>query len=578
MSINEMVEFIFLSGAAAKDEATKKTIRSRAMRSYRERQRKEDSRNGETSNGRNKMHRYVRGTYSAARPLLPAIAPDRPQDSTPCIGEKRRGRELDGCREESSSEREESQPRQDLGQVESQQQDLSRATDSNCGGVLKLPHIANHHVWRQQLGYAFLTSYYADSVVGTIHKDWHQLPGEAARWGPTLTASRDAWCLIHLGTRFCDGRLLAEGRKRHGVGLRLLRERIEQPDSVVCDDLLHACYTLAHCQIYRSVSHQGGIGWQVHISGLLFMVQRRGPNSFLSPFSLSTLHNIRQISAMHQLIERKRSFLSSPEWLMSRWQSVPPGMHAPALKLTDLALRLSGALEDSDVVLRAWAAGKSVFSDQVREISLHIQSLECQLEQWLLDYYKRTGVAQKPYVLRDVPEYPRFISRSEDMALLFPQVYDFPNLLSATTHCYVFILNLAIRMAQLDLASLHPSQQTPDSETRDALAAEADGYASHLCKCLAYLSLPQHRSAGVLACGGPLYWASAWYERMGDAKKLQACQSLREVLEFDCPAPLNLKAPVFTWWMVPSVFEEEEESTVGERGGFGGGSSDIVAE
>lgn len=549
-----MAEFIFESGATIRDLATKKAIRSQAMRNFRERQRKNGTQDGSTS-ARRKEPRHIQGTFSATRPLLPAIAPNKTPEPTTCIGQRSRTRHSNRRSEDSYSV-----------QVESQLQDLGRAIDGAEADLEEITGIdvalaqcsgfTDHHVWRQQLGYVFLTSYYADSIVSAMYKDRHNFePGCAA--GHTLNAARDALCLIHLGTRFRHERLFEEGNKRHGVALRLLRERIEGLDRITCDGLLDACYTLAHCQIYQSVSHRGK-GWQIHIEGLHFLLRRRGVNSIRSPFAHATLHKIRQVTAMDQLLKRKRSFLSSPEWLISRWQN-NRGLHMPAVQLTDFALQLSGALEDTDVALKARAAGKPVPGDQVQEISLHIQSLEYELRQWLLKFYHRAGVTQIPYTLTDVAEHPHFETQCSGMALLFPKVYSFPTLLSATIRCYLSILHLVISMAQLDLAGLRPTQLATNSE---ALAAEADEQASELCRSLAYLSLPSHRSSGALACGGPLYWASAWYERSGDSKKLQACQSVREVLESDCPAPLNLKAPVFTWWMIPSVFEDQDAAAV----------------
>ncbi|KAF2161101.1 hypothetical protein M409DRAFT_28431 [Zasmidium cellare ATCC 36951] len=526
-----MAAFIFESGATIKDPSTKKAIRSHAMRNVRERQRKEGFRDGLTFPGRKKP-RHVRGTFSAARPLLPAIARSE---------------------RDSFSEQTESQglQLQDFVQaIDGAQIDSEDSTGTDVA-LTHCADFANHHVWRQQLGYVFLTSYYADSVVDAMLKDWHNFePGDAA--GATLNASRDALCLMGLGALYRDERLLDEGRKRHCLGLRLLRERIEGPGGVVCDGLLDACYTLAHCQIYQSVSHQGK-GWQIHVEGLHFLLRRRGVESIRSPFAHATLHKMRQIATMDQLLKRKSSFLSSPEWLLS-WRQNDPGIHTPALQLTDLGLQLSGALEDTDVALHGSTTGKPALGDQLRDVSLRIQSIEYELDKWLLNFYHQYGDVQEPYILTDIAKYPRFETQCHDIASLLPKVYSFPTLLSATTHCYLFILYLAIRMAQMDLAGLHPTQPATDIE---ALAAEANEYAVHLCRSLAYLSLPQHRSVGVLACSGPLYWASAWYERSGDSKKLQACQSAREVLERDCPTPLNMKAPVFAWWMIPSVFEDQ---------------------
>ena len=554
-----MCEFIFESGCTVKDVAVKKTIRSQAMRNFKEKQRQAGPRDGLTSVSWKKNH-HVRGTLSAARPLLPA--PERAQKllrETRWLSEATK---QDMCPEQADVH--------DLDRIFNDAGNERRDITGTDMPVIRFPEVSDHRVRHQQLNYAFLTSYYPDSIVATVYEGVNNL-SPAAITSKTLNVAWNALCLIHLGTQFRDDRVLDEGRKLHCVGLHLLREEIEKREAITSDSLLDACYTLAHCQIYKMVSHRGK-GWQVHVDGLLLLLQRRGVKSIKSPFARATLHKIRQIAAMDQLLRRKRSFLSSPEWLMSRLQQ-DWCIHTPALQLTDLALQISGALEDTDTALQNWTAGERVSTQDVREISLHIQTLEHELGQWLFQFYCRSGVAQMPYKLLDVDEFPLFEAQCSDMAMLFPRVYDFPNLLSATTHTYIFILYLAIRMAQLDLASLDSTQLATDS---DALAVEAEEYASHLCKSLAYLSLQQHRSAGVLACSGPLHWASAWYERSRDIKKLQTCQSIREAFERDCPTPLNLKAPVFTWWMMPRIFEDQGAVAVRALSGFIGGSPDLV--
>ncbi|KAK4506096.1 hypothetical protein PRZ48_004061 [Zasmidium cellare] len=545
-----MAKFIFESGAATQDGATKKAIRSYAMRIVRERQRKED--NGVSPLATRKKPRRFRGTFvPAARPLLPAIAPN-------------------GTRERVEPQVKDLVQTVEEGSLDSNGTDLANGHLEDATGTditLSQYPLSTHHVWREQLGNLFLVSYYPDSILNAMHKDWHNFePWDAA--GATLNAARDALCLMGLGARFRDERLFDEGRKRHCVGLSLLRERIEGPGSVVCDGILDACYTLAHCQAYQSVSYRSK-GWQIHIEGLYFLLRRRGVASIKSPFSHATLHKIRQIVAMDQLITRKRSFLSSEQWLMSKQQNaLAPSLHRPVLQLTDMALQLSGFLKDVDIALQA---GITDTTDLIRSVSSNVQSLERELGRWMLGFYYRFNVAQIPYTLTDAAEYPHF--ETHDMSLLFPKVYTYPTLLSATTHCYLFTLHLIIRMAQLDLADFPAAKLTNNKE---GLVQEADEYASHLCRTLAYLSLPEHRSVGVLACGGPLYWASAWYERSGDSKKLQACRNARDILERECPTPLDLKVPVFTWWMIPSVFEDQ--GTARDTSGFVAALPDPVSE
>ncbi len=118
-----------------------------------------------------------------------------------------------------------------------------------------ISEIATPQLQREQLHYAFVTSYYADPVISSNYlfiNTYHSLAPQSL----AIDASRDALSLIHLGTRFHDQALLHEGRKAHLKALHLIRTEIVKPQAITNDALLGACYTLAHCEIYRIISEQ----------------------------------------------------------------------------------------------------------------------------------------------------------------------------------------------------------------------------------------------------------------------------------------------------------------------------------
>ena len=248
---------------------------------------------------------------------------------------------------------------------------------------------------------------------------------------------------------------------------------------------------------------------------------------------------------MDQLLRRKKTFLSSPSWLAATGE-----VHQPALILTNIALQISEALQDAEDIAYGRLQKTKSPGVEVDSLLRRMEQLEDDLNQWLLDFYDRSGRDEAPYVQVSLSQYPLFEKRCGTLAGLVCLVYNFPNLLSATSHMYVWVCLLAMRMALVSLAQLRACSRSKSCST---FTDEANECATHLCRSLAFLSAQQHRSAGTLACGAPLYWAERWFESQKDMKRTQLCQKIRHSLEDDSPTPLNLHHPVFTWWMLPNI-------------------------
>ncbi|EMD00694.1 hypothetical protein BAUCODRAFT_180222 [Baudoinia panamericana UAMH 10762] len=140
---------------------------------------------------------------------------------------------------------------------------------------------------------AFVGSYWCSHLVKSQAQYMRVYHWMAPR-SRAMNASRDALVLLHLGTRHCDDRLLNEGRTRHLAALRCLSEEIEKPGAASDDGVLGAAYTMAQCEVYRVVSHEGS-AWMSHIPGLCTMFAQRGAKHLNSPFSQAVAHNLQQV-------------------------------------------------------------------------------------------------------------------------------------------------------------------------------------------------------------------------------------------------------------------------------------------
>ena len=252
---------------------------------------------------------------------------------------------------------------------------------------------------------------------------------------------------------------------------------------------------------------------------------------------------------MDQLVKHQKTFLACPDWLGSVDDS-----RQPALRLTNIALQISSALEDADTISARLSQPGTRLDAEAAVLFHHMTDLEARLRQWLTDFYSWSGAGYVPYKLVGLSQYPSFERRCGDLAFLVRRVFEYPNLLSATCHTYVWICLLALKTAMIATSRLF---ETSSRNHCDVLTEEASEHASDLVRTLAFLSAAEHRAAGVLACSGPLHWAERWYVQQGETEKVGLCRSIRDSLERESATPLNLHNPVFTWWMLPNIFVQQ---------------------
>lgn len=245
---------------------------------------------------------------------------------------------------------------------------------------------------------------------------------------------------------------------------------------------------------------------------------------------------------MDQLLKRKSTFLSSKAWLTN-----PCGSTQPVFQLTNVALQLSNLLEELENLSRNYEMRRS---EAVNDLYDRMEELEDGLLDWLSA--RGLGLDSSSYKETRVNTFPSFEDRCSECASILRHVYKFDNLQTATTHCYIWILQLILQTALIDTI---PMTNRPQ-RSKSTLIHQATETAYRLARSVAYLSAPEHKSAGVLACSGPLYWAQTWFRRQEDEPMEKFCVQLRTSLEENSPISLNLKRPVFTWWMLPSLFGE----------------------
>lgn len=297
------------------------------------------------------------------------------------------------------------------------------------------------------------------------------------------------------------------------------------------------------------------MGWRQHMDGLYHLFRRRGPETFRSTFSQALLHSTRQSAIVESLLRRRPCLLAAEPWI----KAANNGTSNFGVKLANLAIYLPVLLRRADVLCASCVPDQ----ENVVAVLAKLIALENDFQEWLMGFYTLTSAEEVPYHRHSVSQYPRFTELCGGLAHVFPQTIKFPSFVSATSHIYVWICLLVLRRAILDVTQLHPYPLVRPRHQKAALTASIDECAVNLCQSIAYLSQPKHVSCGILACSGPLYFATEWFEEQKAVQRSAWTGQVKQFLEqnslgggFDTLHRLD--PPLFSYWMLPNRMEDED--------------------
>lgn len=283
------------------------------------------------------------------------------------------------------------------------------------------------------------------------------------------------------------------------------------------------------------------------------MFYLRGPTFDQSLFAQALLHKIRQAAVMEGFLKRKQTFFASPAWLTAAEPA-----ESSAVKLTNIALRIVNMLAKSDVLCRSEAASQE---KEVVRMLKRMTELEIALSNWLLELYRGHKEHAAPYRLIPVSQNPEFESSLGDLADVFHHVLENPTMLSATTHAYVWICQLLLRLAMRDVAQLYPYPLLRARNQLESLTCSVDECARNLCQSITYMSCGGRTSSTIMACSGPLYFALLWWQHRRCEREAFWCQRVKDTLQLDAEVggayktTFNWQVPIFSWWVLPDIFE-----------------------
>ena len=271
-----------------------------------------------------------------------------------------------------------------------------------------------------------------------------------------------------------------------------------------------------------------------------------------SKFGQSLLHNARHPGVMDSILKRKPNTFSQPEWIAAANKSPSLGV-----SLTNLACQIPVLLEKVDQMERDNGEALSLLSE--------LTTLQKDLHDWLTRFYTLTNLEAAKFQRCSIGQFPRFRELCAGLAHVFPEMIEFPSFISATSHVYAWTCIFLVRREIFTVSEryAHPSVWSRGLKT--AMIASVTECVVDLCQSIAYLSLPEHLSCGILACSAPLYFASEWFEEQSFVQRLAWTHQVRGFLERGrslgggSGSRHRLNPPMFMYWMLPNHIPEEPE-------------------
>ncbi|KAE9363245.1 hypothetical protein N431DRAFT_433394 [Stipitochalara longipes BDJ] len=411
-------------------------------------------------------------------------------------------------------------------------------------------------VYRQQIICEFLYSFSANTLQPRTlipkakndnWKSWFSMLPSHPNFTTALEATILAICTAKLGRVHNDPALVHESLKFYVQGLWELQKALYSPELMYKDETAASCMALIAYEVMECPDKTIK-AWVKHVNGCATLFQARGPEAYSSEFGHELFLAFRQMEIQQALSEKRKTFLSDPEWNELPWKGFAKSVPH---RLLDLQAEMT-------VVL---ATGNELLSTQQgieNPLSLLPQILALVADAWKLDtrlnaFYKRLArsTSRPIYWARLSNGFNQSITaegvNGEDGAVVFPVAYQFESLDMART-CTVYWASLAILWSGMKfvysllspvasfLPLLAPGSSLPPLEHR----SDTTYLAKNICQSIEYIETQSPASGPMLVvfplkvaietmadsvaagdgCVKELEWAKALITRIGRGAKL----------------------------------------------------------
>ncbi|SPO01764.1 uncharacterized protein DNG_04437 [Cephalotrichum gorgonifer] len=200
-----------------------------------------------------------------------------------------------------------------------------------------------------------------------------------------------------------EGWILKESFRIYGRALTELTKALQVPKRAEKGSLLAAARLLSIFELFVGSSEQSSViqsqNWERHVNGELALLRARGPESYIRGDAHSVFTDGRlQYQYMLSAKQRRKLFISDPEWATVPWMETPKTCKD---LLLDILLEVPGLLEDYDRMSSCPDAAAKI--DQRDALIAKCWVLDGQMQQWEASLPDPIGLHDIPTFSPDSP-------------------------------------------------------------------------------------------------------------------------------------------------------------------------------
>jgi hypothetical protein len=321
-----------------------------------------------------------------------------------------------------------------------------------------------------------------------------ELPGAE----PSLERAFSALSIARVGRDNEDERLIRVSAKLYGKALKDVQKALYDPSRVFSDEVLTACMVLSLYEVFEG-SARKDFGWVSHTQGAAKLLQLRGAHRHATRQAHHVFLGSRLPTLYAAILQRKTTFLASPEWLTLPWALENRTFHD---RLVDLMTGIPTLLERTDIALSIRDPVLAV-REQLKMLEA-CQQIEKALDGWRAGMKKTAGETAMEHKHRDGDDYP------------FKYDFTYENHLFARTQAVYWSCHLVVSDTMHDLqVSLERLivNSTSLPSASESIHKKSRSYAVNIAQAIDYFLLPEMGALGADLISFPMGLAYRFFSQ-----------------------------------------------------------------
>ncbi|KAF2798109.1 hypothetical protein K505DRAFT_371984 [Melanomma pulvis-pyrius CBS 109.77] len=205
-----------------------------------------------------------------------------------------------------------------------------------------------------------------------------------------------ALSISKIGRANQDRAMIERGMELYGKSLSQVTSQLRRQAGFDSMEMLVTCRLLA---LYEQLNDTttSAQNWHGHVNGLLHIVKLLPPEVYSVRPKHDMFLEARYDGAVAALVNRKSTFLSSPEWMIKPFKGLRKNV---VDTITDILLQLSEVLEEFDTMSLAVLTPET--NERAKKFKTKCWKLDERLQTWYCDFITRTSSALRPQDLQRV--------------------------------------------------------------------------------------------------------------------------------------------------------------------------------